>query len=175
MAKTVVAIFESYEVAEKTAYEIRENGLRTNNISIITKSGNGKNEYSQSYATGQMSMVKSFSTFNHKRRSRISDGIITGGIFGGVLGILIGAGSMFIPGFGLVAAAGPITGLFTGLAAGGLVGGLVDIGVSGSKGREFDRLVSNGKVLFSTKTDEDRVEDIINILNQSGALSVKTY
>ena len=37
LAKTIVAIFDVFENAEKAAYEIRDKGLRTDNITIIVK------------------------------------------------------------------------------------------------------------------------------------------
>jgi len=39
MSKTVAAIFDNYSDAERAAYQIKEQGLRTDDISIVTKQG----------------------------------------------------------------------------------------------------------------------------------------
>jgi len=36
MSKTVAAIFDNYSDAERAAYQIKEQGLRTDDISIVT-------------------------------------------------------------------------------------------------------------------------------------------
>lgn len=177
MAKTVVAIFEAYEMAEKAAYEIRDKGLRTDNISIITKTGDNINRFRSTKDGDFEENRKNKNTFSRAGSigTRISDGIVTGGIIGGVIGILIGAGSMFINDIGLVAAAAPIGGLFTGLLVGGIIGGLIDFGVPRIEKKEYEKLISNGKAIFSMMVDEDRSEDILEILKKNGALMVEKY
>ena len=105
----------------------------------------------------------------------ISDGIISGGVLGGLAGLLIGAGSMVIPGLGIIAAAGPITGLLSGAVTGGIVGGLVDLGIPENKGKRYENGVRSGKVLFSMKTDEDKVDSVCSILRNNGATDVSVY
>ena len=88
----------------------------------------------------------------------ISNGVVTGGILGGLAGLLIGAGSMVIPGLGIIAAAGPITGLLSGAITGGVVGGLVDLGIPENKSRQYETDIKAGKTLFSMKVDDEKVE-----------------
>ncbi len=177
MAKTVVAIFEAYENAEKAAYEIREKGLRTDNISIITKTGSNINSFKSTEAGSIETNEKSSNLFVRpgSLSVRISDGIVTGGIVGGIAGILIGGVSMFIQGLGFVAAVGPIGGLFMGLFAGGVIGGFIDFKVPRNKKKEFEKFISNGNALLSMMTDEERSEDILEILKKNGALMVEKY
>lgn len=177
LATTLVAIFEEYEDAEKAAYEIRNKGLRTDNISIISKTEEKFNKYNtngEKYSLG--ANINNLSLYAFKsRRSKISDGVITGGICGGLAGIVIGAASMFIQGMGLVAATGPIGGLFIGLITGGVIGGIIDVGIPKSKRHEYEKLISYGRILLSMKADEERSEDILEILNNNGALMVEKY
>lgn len=105
----------------------------------------------------------------------ISDGVVTGGILGGIAGLLMGAGSMVVPGLGIVAAAGPITGLLSGAITGGIIGGLVDLGIPEEKSREYEKGVREGKVLFSMKTEEDKVDRVTDILKSNGATNVEVY
>lgn len=173
MARTVVAIFESYGNAEKAAHEIREKGLRTDNISIISKDSINRsyNNHSEKFGT----ISKNSFIIHRGKREKISDGIITGGIFGGIAGIIVGGGSMLISGLEIVSAAGPITGLISGLLAGGVLGGLLDFKMTGKKTYEYERLVSYGNAFFSMKVDEDRIEQIIQVLKANDALVVEKY
>lgn len=168
MSRTVVAIFDNYSNAENAAKEIKDNGLRTDDISIIAKDKDG--DVDTTDKTG-LSMGTSQKGVN----DNISDGVISGGILGGLAGLLIGAGSMVVPGLGIIAAAGPITGLLSGAVTGGIVGGLVDLGIPENKGRQYETDIKAGKILFSMKTDEDKVSSIGSILRKNGAVSVDSY
>lgn len=166
MSKTVVGLFDSRDHAEIAARQIRDQGLRTEDISIIAKSG----DQSDASKTGA-SMVRDDAPVN----DNISDGVISGGVLGGIAGLLIGAGSMIIPGLGIIAAAGPITGLLSGAVTGGIVGGLVDLGIPENRSRQYESDVKRGKILFSMKTDEDKIDRITSILRNSGASNVEAY
>jgi uncharacterized membrane protein len=105
----------------------------------------------------------------------ISDGVLGGGVLGGLAGLLIGAGSMVVPGLGIIAAAGPITGLLSGAVTGGVVGGLVDLGIPENRSRQYETDIKAGKILFSMKAEDNNVDKIASILRNKGAVSVDTY
>ena len=108
-------------------------------------------------------------------KDNISDGVITGGILGSLAGLLIGAGSMVIPGLGIIAAAGPITGVLAGGAAGAVIGGLIDLGIPEHRSKAYETDIKAGKILFSMKADKENIEQIGEILRKHGAVSVETY
>lgn len=173
MSKTIAAIFDSYSSAESAARQINDRGLKTDDISIIAKQGD-ENEGNYTMGTGN-DFNMSTGTDIRRKNDNISDGVVTGGILGGLAGLLIGAGSMVIPGLGIIAAAGPITGLLSGAVTGGIVGGLVDLGIPENKSKQYETDIKAGKVLFSMKTDEDKVDQIASILRNNGAVSVDSY
>lgn len=204
MSKTVVGLFENQDHAEIAARRIKEQGLRTDDISIIAKHGETGDPYDQASSGGMRETGESgpvvFSGIDNNIgtsgigtgapvltgrtgsagtptgvNDNISDGIISGGVLGGIAGLLIGAGSIMIPGLGIIAAAGPITGLLSGAVTGGVVGGLIDLGIPESKSRQYENDVRRGKVLFSMKTDEDKVNRITSILRSSGASSIEVH
>lgn len=165
MSKTVVGVFDNNTYAETAAVQVKDQGLRTEDISIIARQGGDKND-------------KTGATMKAGGRGvndNISDGVVTGGVLGGLAGLLIGAGSMVIPGLGIIAAAGPITGLLSGAVTGGIVGGLVDLGIPEDRSRQYETDVKAGKVLFSMRTDEDKVDRVAGILRSNGAISVDSY
>ena len=165
MSKTIVALFDEYRNAQNSANEIKGRGLRTDDISIVTK------DVSQ----GDAGTTATMSTASGAANDNISDGVVTGGILGGLAGLLVGAGSMVIPGLGIIAAAGPIAGLLSGAVTGSIVGGLVDLGIPENKSKQYEGDIKSGKVLFSMKTDDDKIESISEILKSNNATSIDTY
>jgi len=164
MAKTVVGIFDRYDNAERAAREVKDQGLRTDDISIVTKESG--RDVDNSPAMGREGRAVN---------DNISDGVVTGGVLGGLAGLLIGAGSLAIPGLGIIAAAGPITGLLSGALTGGIVGGLIDLGIPEARSREYESDIKAGKILFSMMTDEEKAERVAEILRRNGAESVDIY
>ncbi|WHH57211.1 general stress protein [Petroclostridium sp. X23] len=165
MPKTIVGIFDSHDLAEKAARQVKDEGLRTDDISIVAKDGN-----QQDGAT-----TGTFTNDNRSVNDNVSDGTVTGGVLGGLAGLLLGMGTMVIPGLGVIAAAGPIAGLLSGALTGGIVGGLVDLGIPEEAGREYEREVRRGKILWSMRTEEDNVDRISNILRTCGASNVEVH
>ena len=164
MAKIVAAVFDNRSYAENAARQIKEQGLRTEDISIVAKENENDTGKEGANLTGRRGV-----------NDNISDGVMTGGVLGGLAGLLIGAGSMAIPGLGIVAAAGPITGLISGAVTGGIVGGLVDLGIPENRGRQYESDIKAGKILFTMKTEENNVNRVASILRNNGAISVDTY
>jgi uncharacterized membrane protein len=162
MSKTVVGLFDTQDHAETAARQVRDQGLRTDDISIVVK-------------RGDVDEGEHGAKMGRDVNDNISDGVVSGGVLGGIAGLLIGAGSMVIPGLGIIAAAGPITGLLSGAVTGGIVGGLIDLGIPENRSKEYESELKRGKVLFSMKTDEDKVSRITSILRNAGASSVETY
>ena len=167
MSRIVVGIFDTRDDAETAARAIKDAGLRTSDISIVVKQS-GDSDYTHGH--GASATMTTGGT-----NDNISDGVITGGVLGGLAGLLIGAGSMVIPGLGVIAAAGPITGLLSGTVTGGIVGGLVDLGIPEKQSKEYESSIKQGKILWSMKTDDKYVDDVETILRDTGALKVDSF
>lgn len=168
MERTVAAVFESIHNAKSAAEKLRETGNKTENISIAAKDEGG-------YQTGEIKNENTGVEYKNVTNDNISDGVMTGGILGGIAGLLIGAGSLAIPGLGIIAAAGPLAGLFTGAVTGGLVGGLVDLGIPEEKGREYEADIKAGRVFLSARIEAEKVDEVVKILKNSGAKSIDIY
>jgi len=180
MSKIVAGLFENQEYAEAAARKIKELGLRTDDISIVAKRGetgdpNDKAAADSVHGAGEMRGNSWIADTQTGTNDNISDGVISGGVLGGVAGLLLGAGSMVIPGLGIIAAAGPIAGLLSGAVTGGVVGGLIDLGIPESKSRQYENDIRQGKVLFSMKTDEDKVDMVSSVLRNNGASNVNVH
>ena len=81
-------------------------------------------------------------------------GAAIGGATGVIVGLLAAAGTLVIPGVGIVLA-GPLVAALAGLgaggAAGGLVGALVGAGMTEERARIYEHDIKNGGIVLGTK------------------------
>src|SRR6202030_3621928 len=81
----------------------------------------------------------------------------TGAIAGGVLGWLVGIGSLTIPGLGPFIAAGPIVaalaGVGAGVAFGGIAGALIGMGIPEYEAKRYEGHIKSGGILLSVHCD----------------------
>src|SRR3981189_560461 len=85
-------------------------GFSGNDISVLMADKEGTRDFAHEH--------------NTKAPEGAATGAGTGAVVGGALGWLAGIGSLAIPGFGPLIAAGPIMAALSGAAVGGSVGGL---------------------------------------------------
>jgi len=196
MKDTIVAIFNKKEDAEAATTKIRESGISTNEISIValderygrdrqnfhdgqnihtgdnhfpnesdaTSGSTGYDTYDQQYANGQKPV-----------NDNISGGAVSGATFGGIAGLVLGMGTIAIPGLGVIAAAGPIAGLLTGAVTGGIIGGLIDLGIPEKDSTNYEDEIRQGGVLFSMPVDHDTAGKVSQILKSCGAKRVEYH
>ncbi|NMA82579.1 MAG: hypothetical protein GX962_01790 [Epulopiscium sp.] len=158
MEKTIVGVFSTRDSADLAAHEIRDRGLRIDDISILAKADDGEAEEAED-------------TVN----DNISDGITAGGVLGGLAGLLLGAGTFMLPGLGMIAAAGPLAGVLSGAVTGGVVGGLVDLGIPEADSERYENDVKSGKYVLTMKQSEDKSSEVASILRRYGATEVNVY
>ena len=103
------------------------------------------------------------------------NGIPAGSTLGGLVGLVAGMSTVFLPGLGEFAAAGPLAGLLCGSVTGGVVGSLVSLGLSERESESFAQGVANGRVLFSMETAEDLVPEVEKILTRHRAECVSHH
>lgn len=105
---------------------------------------------------------------NTKAPEGAAAGASAGGVLGGTLGLLVGIGSLAIPGVGPFIAAGPIlaalSGVAVGATVGGVAGGLVGMGMPEYEAKAYDGKLREGRILISVHADEnadlDRAKEI---------------
>jgi hypothetical protein len=100
-----------------------------------------------------------------------------GAVTGGIVGLLLGAAAMLIPGIGPIVAVGPlsaalagaVTGGVTGAAVGGITGALVDAGVPDEEARYYNDRFQAGGYLVTVRTDDAGHARARAILESAGA------
>lgn len=165
----VLSIFHDRDDSDAAVDELKDIGIDTNDISIVFK-GNKVHPTIQESAGG---------------------GATTGGIIGGIAGLLVGIGAITIPGIGAVLVGGPlitawgltgagavaattITGGVTGALAGGLVGALVGLGLSEEEARNYESHIKNKNILIAVNTDQSQENNIKLVLAKHNGTEIKT-
>lgn len=150
MKKLILGIFSKHEDADEALFHLKEAGFDSDEMSIIAREDTVK-----------------------KYRSKDSggDSIVTGGILGGLAGILLTAVPIVLPGIGILVA-GPLTiltGLAVGAVTGGVIGTLVSIGVSENQAKSYEKHLQKGGVLLTVPVSDKSLEKAQKILENHNA------
>jgi len=159
----VFGIFKSGIQAERAADRLLAQGFSNNDISVLLSDVQGTRDFAHEK--------------NTKAPEGTTTGAATGGVIGGTLGLLVGLGTLAIPGLGPFIAAGPImatlSGVGVGGAVGGLVGALIGMGIPEYEAKRYEGRVKEGGVLLSAHCDtSDEVKRAEDLLKQMGAEDV---
>jgi hypothetical protein len=158
MANTsVFAIYPSREAVERTVTQLREQGFRATDISVLWPDNLGSKD------------------MGHELHSKAPEGATTGAgtgaILGGALGWLVGIGALAIPGAGPFIAAGPLVAALAGAGAAGTVGAitgaLIGYGVPEYEAKRYEGRIRKGGALLSVHADDSewakRAKDILEL------------
>ena len=163
--KAVFGIYSSAEQAERAVNALIDDGFLSGDVSVLMPDQRSTREFAH---------VK-----ENKAPEGTAAGVTTGGIVGGALGVLVGIGTLAIPGLGPLLAAGPIVaglaGLGAGGAVGGLIGALVGMGIPEYEARRYEGRVKGGGILLSVHCDS--AGDILRakeILTDTGAVDISS-
>ncbi|WP_100330308.1 general stress protein [Bacillus xiapuensis] len=135
--KHIVGVYDDHTEAIAAIEDLKRQGYRSDEISIISKDQREVEDVEESTDT--------------EVEEGAATGAATGGVLGGLAGIAAGAGALAIPGIGPVVAAGPIvaglTGAAAGAGAGGLTGALIGMGIPEEDAQRYNKEVKAGKMI----------------------------
>ncbi len=159
----VYGVFEDRKDVEKVVDRLRNDGLSSNDISVVFPDRDMNQE------------------FAIEKNTKAPEGALAGGgtglLIGGALGWLVGIGSLAIPGVGPLIAAGPIVaalaGAGVGSAIGGIAGALVGLGVPELEAKRYEEEIKRGRILVSVHCDSvARASAVRALLEEAGGNSV---
>lgn len=137
--KAVFGIYASAEQTERAVNSLIQDGFASQDVSVLMPDQSSSREFAHHKDT--------------KAPEGVTAGATAGGVVGGTLGVLVGLGTLAIPGLGPLLAAGPIVAGLAGLGAGGTVGGfigaLVGMGIPEYEARRYEGQVKDGGILLS--------------------------
>jgi len=162
MKKAVVGVFDDFAKAESTVRDLIDNGFAREDINLIVRDAEGK------HAPQKVDVDDG---------DKVITGAGAGAAFGGVFGLLVGLGSLAIPGVGPILIAGPlaatIAGSTIGAATGLWLGGLSEeANVPQKDAALYSDAVQRGATLVSLLADEPAAERAHEIMKRHGAFDV---
>jgi hypothetical protein len=165
MAKAVFGLVDTESQAERIVDNFKTAGFRNNDISVLFPDKGGTRDFAHEKAT--------------KAPEGAAAGAGTGTVVGGVLGWLVGIGSLAIPGVGPLIAAGPImaalAGAGVGAAVGGLSGALIGWGIPEYEAKQYEGKIRQGNILISVHSeDRDEVKRAKEIFERAGAHDISS-
>lgn len=163
--KRAIGVFEHRRDAEAALTDLRDSGFPMDRISIIAKDA-GRHD--------QIAGVDMDRKAGNKADDGAKAGAATGAALGGLGGLLVGLGTLAIPGVGPVllggaaatALATAVSGGAIGAAAGGIVGGLVGLGIPEDRARVYNDRLNRGDYLVMVDGDRDEVHRAEGILKR---------
>ena len=161
--KRAIGVFSHRREAEAALTELRHAGFPMDRVSLIAKHAEGDD---------RLAGVDMHTQTGNKADEGAKAGAVTGGALGGLGGLLVGLGTLAIPGLGPVmlggaaatALATTLTGGAIGAAAGGLTGALVGLGIPEDRARVYNDRVSRGDYLVmidGTEAETHQAEAVL--------------
>lgn len=162
---SVFGIYRDEVALNRTVDVLRAQNFRNSDISVLMPSKQGTKDFAIEKKT--------------KAPEGVSTGAAAGVIGGGVLGWLVGAGALAIPGLGPFIAAGPIIAAIAGAGVGGTIGGiaggLIGLGIPEFEAQRYAGYVKEGGMLISIHVDDSKWEaKAKEILEENGARNIAT-
>lgn len=162
MNKRIVGVFAAEHEASRAIEELKRQGCRTEDISIIARNTESEDTLRDESGT--------------QAPEGMATGAATGGLLGGLTGLLMGIGALAIPGIGPIIAAGPLAATLAGAAigagSGGLVGGLIGLGIPEEEAKRYDNHVGEGHILVMVDVEgEQKEEEVKRIFVQHNSLN----
>lgn len=167
--RTVAAVFDRYEDAERAVSKLESAGVAHSDISIVSNDAAQRDRYSTG-ASGTTSR-------DHPSTSTgAGTGATAGATLGAGAGLLAGLGLLAIPGLGPVVAAGwlvsTLVGAGAGAAAGGLVGSLTGAGIDEADAHSYSEAVHRGGTLVTVRANAANHDRIVDILDDEGTIDM---
>lgn len=158
--KTIVGLFDDRSEAHRVVRELLDDGFSREDISILAKDMKGH------YADEASSA----------RTGEATKGAGRGAAIGGLAGVLIGLGTVAVPGIGTAIAAGPLAkalaGAGVGAAAGGVIGALTNVGLPQEQAGNYAEGVRRGGTLVLVDAPQDKADRAASIMDRHGVVNI---
>ncbi len=174
---TVVAVYDSFDTANKAVKALVEDGFTRDDIGIAANNATGAYNHLTSDGVTVVDDAEDVSG---------GEGGSFGAVVGGITGAVVALSAIVIPGVGPIIAAGPLvallggaTGAVVGGAAGAVTGGvaasLMHLGIPEDEAHHYVESVRRGNALVTVNvTNDDDAETATNVLRRYNPVDVKS-
>lgn len=144
--------FRDRESAERAYASLASRGYTKDDVSVLMSDEARRRHFDTVQARE--------TELGSKAAEGAATGAAVGGVTGAIAGVLLAAGTIALPGLGLVIAgplAAALAGLGAGGAAGGLIGALIGAGIPEERAKLYETDVKSGRIVMGVRprTDED--------------------
>ncbi|MDJ0616577.1 MAG: DUF1269 domain-containing protein [Calothrix sp. MO_192.B10] len=161
--KRAVGIFSSRLDTEIALQELKDNGFPMEQVSVIAKDAEREED---------LAGVEVKESAENEAGKNTVVGAIAGSTFGGITGLLVGLGTLAIPGIGPIMLAGAeaaaLVTAFAGGAIGAVTGGLIGLGIPEERAEFYSDLIADGYYLTIIKGSEADIRLAQIILGRRG-------
>ena len=161
MTKTIVRIYDNFSEAREAVADLVEAGFNNETISLVARDADGRLASHLERSTTQVEAEPPESE---------EEGALTGGVIGGLAGMLLGLGIVAIPGVGPVLAAGPLIAALMGAGAGSvtgsLIGSIVEWDVPEAEAEYYAEQVRQGGTLVSAVVPDDWADRAASLMDR---------
>jgi hypothetical protein len=170
---TIVALLDRFEDAQAAIADIVSAGTPRDKISLLANDSTGKHPG----LIGNPAFAREELDEKSEEQPHALVGAEVGFGLGGVLGLLVGAGTIAIPGIGPLIAAGIWATIGAGAVGGGVVGGIIgaltEHGISEKDAHLYAEGLRRGGTLVTVRAAVDAYDGIAQILKNHGAVDVE--
>ncbi|HHP7231168.1 MAG TPA: signal transduction histidine kinase (STHK), LytS [Xenococcaceae cyanobacterium] len=168
--KRAVGLFYSRDEAEAALRALKDDGFDMKRVNLIARDADKVRE------ANDLGRDDETVEEGNNTSEGAGAGATSGAVLGGIGGLLVGIGTLAIPGVGPIIVAGEAAGTIAstlagagiGAAAGGLIGALVGMGIPEEKAKVYSDRVKGGSYLVMANGTEDEVHRAESILNDNG-------
>jgi hypothetical protein len=169
-----VGLFYSRDEAERALRALKDDGFDMNRVNIVAKDAND---------VTQAAGVNLGDNQDNNAAEGAGAGATSGAVLGGIGGLLVGLGTLAIPGVGPIIVAGEaattiattLAGAGIGAAAGGIIGGLVGMGIPEERAKVYSDRVGGGSYLIMVSGSESDISRAEKILHNNGIEEYGVY
>jgi hypothetical protein len=169
-----IGVFSTRVEAEHALNALSDSGFPMNRVSVIARDADRQND---------IAGVNVQDDLDNKADEGAATGAVTGGVLGGGTGLLVGLGTLAIPGIGPVMLAGAaatalattLAGGAIGAAAGSLVGALVGLGIPEDRAKVYGDRMAGGGYLVMVDGNDTEISKAQTILNSKGIQEFGIY
>lgn len=172
--KRAVGAYSTRQKTENALFELKNAGFDMKNVSVIAKGAQHE---------GSIAGARVKDREGREPGEGAGAGATTGTILGGVGGLLVGLGTLAVPGVGPILALGTVAttiastaaGAGIGAVGGGLIGALAGLGIPKDRAKVYSDLISGGDYIVMIDGTQDELRRASAILNKSDVRELEIY
>jgi len=175
--RTIAGLFENVNDADRAVKALQKAGFEKEDLSILAQNAIIQKEKTTSKAVDDSGESRATS---REVAEGSEVGALGGGIAGGALGLLVGAGAITIPGIGPAIAAGTLASTIAGLVGGVgvgsitgvLIGAMAKLGIPKEEAHVYAEGVKRGGVLITVQADASQVSKAKTIMTNANVMKI---